>query len=390
MKASALVFAVILLQSISESATVCGIPNNSSDQPPGGCPTEEDGDSGSSGGGSGSSGGNSGPSSGTTGPSVGAPSSGNYSQQLETPAGPIRPNTGGARLMTSDLKLQGAVGDLPMSVKRHYQSRDTTSNADLMGHGRTWTHSYSWRMWASGTDGANRSILFPEGYVLDFAPYPGTVSFEGQTSVKYIPQAGFGHRLYKVGDLWYLLVPGGVRYAFEKVTDPDATVRYVPRSGRDAKGNLHAFTTDGQSRITRVEDATGNWLQFTYSGVQINRKNNINIHTISTAPVVGWNEVTVTTTQPFRWLQGISAHNNYFRMAEIEFHKPDASGTQKLGGSVYGTDPDFSNGNRPIAKKNFRYSEWVLQTERMASGRSSNARIELKSLSLSSSPYLVM
>jgi len=36
---------------------------------------------------------------------------------------------------------------------------------------------------------------------------------------------------------------------------------------------------------------------------------------------------------------------------------------------------------RPFAKMSLPYLEWVLQTERMVSGRSSNARIELKSIS---------
>jgi YD repeat-containing protein len=100
-----------------------------------------------------------------------------------------------------------------------------------------------------------------------------------------------------------------------------------------------------------VDDTAGNWLQLTYAGEQINRKKNIVIHTITAAPVVGWNEVTVTTTEPFRWIQGISAPNNNFRMAEIEFYRPaEGGGTVKLSGTPYGTTPDIGNGSNSFDK----------------------------------------
>lgn len=254
-------------------------------------------------------------------------------------------NTSGSDLKTSDITLSNTPGSSPFGFAHHYRSRDITANSDQMGHGRTLTHSYTWRMWSSGTNGANRSIMMPGGHTLDFAPYPGTIDFEGQTSVKYIPQASYGERLYQVGEMWYLLVPGGERHAFERVTAVDGSVRYHPRSYRDGKGNLRTYLTDDQARITEVSDAAGNWIRLAYAGIEVDRKKYIPIHTITAAPVLGWNEVNVTTTQPFRWVQGISAPDMWFRMAEIEFHAPVAGGgTLKLGGTAYGTAPDLSGG----------------------------------------------
>lgn len=210
MKISQLFFIFCLVSSVSaeqkdpperQPPNECGVPNNGADPKPARCPMPESG---------GDTGGD--PSSG---PNPNAAGSGNFSNQVDLSSGPIRPNSGGARLMALDVKVPGTTGDTPMSIERHYQSRDVTANADLMGHGRTWTHTYSWRMWSSGTGGANRSILFPDGYVLNFVMHPGTSSFEGQTAVRYIPQAGFGERLFQVGHMWHLLIPGGERFSFE-------------------------------------------------------------------------------------------------------------------------------------------------------------------------------
>ena len=308
---------------------ICGDPNNT---PHDSCPTcgdsEEDSGADSSG------------AKYTTGPDTDDTPEGKECP-VDSPGGGVNPNTGGVESRTTDIRSSGASSDMPLSFSRYYQTRDTTANGDLMGHGRTFTHSYTWSMSASGSGGASRSILMPGGATLNFDPYPGTIDFEGQTAVKYIPQTGFGQRLYQVGNWFYLLIPGGQRYAFERVTDAQGVTRYFPRTRRDGKGNIQTFTTDDAARITKVTDAAGNWTQLTYAGVPIDRKQNVPIATITAPPVVGWNEITVSTPQPFQWLQGISAPNLNFNMAEIEFYKPGANGgpPEKLSGTPFGNSP---------------------------------------------------
>jgi len=199
---------------------------------------------------------------------------------VDSPNNEINTNTGGVETKTTDISLPGATGDMPLAFSRFYQTRDTTANGDLMGHGRTFTHSHSWSMWASGSGGNSRSILMPGGNTLNFAPYPGTTTFEGQTAIRYIPETGFGERVYQVGDWYYLLIPGGERYAFERVTDSGGFTRYFPRNRRDTKGNLHTYTTDASARITRVTDAAGNWIEMTYAGVPFDKKENVVIATL--------------------------------------------------------------------------------------------------------------
>ena len=239
--------------------------------------------------------------------------------RVEIPNNSINPTTGGVVTQTPDIVLPFATGDLPLAFSRYYQTRDTTANGDLMGHGRTFTHSHSWSMWASGAGGNSRSILMADGNTLDFVPYPGTIAFEGQSAIKYIPEASFGERLYQVGNMYYLLVPGGERYAFESVVDAEGVTRFFPRNRRDSKGNFHTYTTDAAARITKVTDATGNWIEMTNAGVPFDSKQNVVIATITSAPVVGWNEINVTTSQPFQWVQGISAPGINFNMSELEF-----------------------------------------------------------------------
>jgi hypothetical protein len=97
--------------------------------------------------------------------------------RVEIPNNSINPTTGGVVTQTPDIVLPFATGDLPLAFSRYYQTRDTTANGDLMGHGRTFTHSHSWSMWASGAGGNSRSILMADGNTLDFVPHPGTIAF---------------------------------------------------------------------------------------------------------------------------------------------------------------------------------------------------------------------
>jgi YD repeat-containing protein len=276
------------------------------------------------------------------GPSPAAPGSGG---RYAPPTGQtmMEVSNSNAYSQSMDLQVHNAVGMLPLELKRTYQTRSRAGTGDAMGHGTNWTHSYSWKMWL---DGSRRTISFPDGTWLKFTQGASKI-FEGQTVIEHLPDAGIGHRLYENGNFFTLVIPGGARQVFERVTEVDSTIRYYPRYGLDARGRQLTYTTDSQARIVGVVDAGGNGLALTYGGILVNRKAEVLIHQVTAAPSTGWNEVTLTTPVPYRWLQGVSAPGTYFNIAEIEFHKPidpaNPSAPTLLGGTVYGTDPASGN-----------------------------------------------
>jgi RHS repeat-associated protein len=188
-----------------------------------------------------------------------------------------------------------------------------------------------------------RHVFFPSGSRREFT-LSGASNYRGQASQLYLPPSGYGERLHQVGDLWYLVMPGAVDFTFERVVLPDSTVIYHPRSARDSRSNVLTFATDAAARITGVSDSVGNAISLTYASQVTNRLSAVPLHTITTPPVVGWNEVVIPAGQSFRWIQAVSAPNAFFDVSEVEFYESDGSGGYtKLNGSRYGTDPGYGN-----------------------------------------------
>jgi RHS repeat-associated protein len=294
------------------------------------CPDSGADDDGSSGGGSGM------PPLGPSPHSGAKPPAG----EVETPNTVIGTNHGGALLNTTDLKVPGTLSGVPLRFTRYYNSRDAEGYGDLMGHGRTWTHTFSWRMTVQG--GAIR-VDFPSGRRLEFTK-PFATTYRGLPATGYLPPAGFGERIYNTGDFWHLDQVGAAAHTFERVVLPDSTVIYHPRESVDTRGNKLTYETNAAARITKASDTLGNHIDLTYSQVTLNRKAAVNLHTITSAPAVGWNEVIIPAGQSFRWIQAVSAPNFYFDVSEIEFYKDNGSGGHtKLTGAVYGTDPSFGD-----------------------------------------------
>ena len=326
----------------SEPLTSCGYPNEPSPPPePKKC-DESSSDSGEDQdtGGSGSGDSNQGPS-----PQEGGSHATN---ELDLPNTIIGTNQGGARLNVTDLRVPGSTCGIPLGFTRYYNSRDAEISGNLMGHGRTWSHSWSWRMTAPGS---TRVIYFPNGRKLEFT-YSGTSTYLGQSAGLYVPTAGNGERLLNTGDFWYLVYPGGASQTFERVVRAsDGVVFYHPRGGKDIRGNVLTYTTNAAARITRVEDALGNFIALTYSQISLNRKAAVALRTISATPVLGWNEVVIPTGQAFRWVQGLSAPDAYFDISEIQFYKSNGSGGYTLlSGTPYGTGPALNDGAATFEK----------------------------------------
>jgi RHS repeat-associated protein len=267
--------------------------------------------------------------------------------QVETPNTVIGINHGGALLNTTELTVPGSLSGVPLQFTRYYNSRDAEGFGELMGHGRTWTHSFSWRMTMQGSTAI---VDFPSGRRLEFAQ-GGTTTYRGQSATLYAPPGGNGERIYKIGNFWHLDILGASAHTFERVVLPDLTVLYHPRESVDTLGNKLTYQTNAAARITQATDALGNSIDLTYSQITLNRKAAVLLHTVNSAPAVGWNEVTLSAGQPFRWFQGVSAPTFNFEVSEIEFYKNDGSGGYtKLSGTAYGTGPAVGNSNRTFDK----------------------------------------
>lgn len=267
--------------------------------------------------------------------------------QPEIPETVVALDHGGALLDTEDLKIPGVTSGVSLDFSRYYNSRSADGVGNIMGHGRTWTHSFSWRMTAPGDI---RRIYFPSGRRIDFT-LSGSSTYLGQTSTLYVPPAGQGERLHHIGDFWYLVMPGGAEHAFERVVNVDSTIIFHPRHSKDTRGNAVTYTTDTSARIIQASDAAGNNIGLTYSQISLNRKSAAELHTITSAPQVGWNEVILPAGDSYRWIQAVSSSNGYFKVSEIEFYQSNGSGGYtKLNGTSYGTGPAFSNGNSTFEK----------------------------------------
>ena len=306
--------------------TCCGTPDDKGDT--------GDGESGGTGGGTGSGGSGSG-----TGPNPKGVSSA-IGRVPGTTQSFVTPDASNGRNSAVDLEIHQAVGAMPLQLRRQYQSRSRTGTGDVMGHGLTWTHSYSWTMWYSGSN--KRTVVFPGGNQYEFSSQSGTVTFEGSPATLHKTSNGRGERIYQTGpgeNTFILLMQDGTRQVFERVTIPEGTL-YHPRYAEDVGGRRQTYTTDAKARITSVSDSQGNGLGLEYGSVQVNRLASIPLKTITSTPSTGWNEFVISDPTPHRWIQCLSAKGAYFSIAEIEFYGPDGNGGEvKLAGTVYGTGP---------------------------------------------------
>ncbi len=312
-----------LLLPHASATTSCGIPNSSN---PPIVPKCDSADSESSG-------------NPTQSPAPSAPAP-TVTEELDTPTSTIAVNHGGALLQTTDVKIPSSTSGIPLNFTRYYNSRDAEGLGDLMGHGRTWTHSWSWRM---STAGSSRRIFFPSGRLLEFAP-AGASTYLGQASTRYVPAIGNGEVMHQVGNFWYLVVPGGITHVFERVVRADSTVIYHPRSSRDSRGNVLTYVSNTAARITKVIDSAGNFIQLNYSQEVVTRRVSTPLHTITSPPQQGWNEIIIPAGQAFRWVQAVSASSANFDIAEVQFYKANGSGGYALlGGTQYGNGPADNN-----------------------------------------------
>ena len=180
------------------------------------------------------------------------------------------PYTGNATRTITDVAVAGAVGEYPLAFTRTYNSRNgVNNNFGLSG----WHHNYDWDLEDSATSRSAGSR--PTSYTVDY-PDGRSVTFTYSASDPYYRgPLGVRERLqpldlttYKV----YLILPDGgkVEVAAEQYsTGPDGSeifwYHYVATAIIDPYGQRTAFTYDQNSRLTKVTEPAGRYLQLFYT-----------------------------------------------------------------------------------------------------------------------------
>ncbi len=306
----------------ADSPDSCGTTNNENTDPPG-CDAAPPGNS----------------SNGDKGPLTHAPTH-NTGTVPNTGQSFMTPNTSNGWNSAVDLEIHRHVSEIPFHFRRTYQSRAKGGLGDEFGHGQTWGHTFGWRMSYAGN--SERAVTFPDGRIFLFKA-SGTTQFDGITQILHKPESGRGEFMYQSGagdHTFTLVMPDAKRHIFERVINADSTVTYHPRYSQDSVGRRITYTSDVEGRIVTALDPSGATISLEYGPIQINRKASISLHKVLSTPSTGWNEVILTSPQPFRWLQAVSSRSSAFNLSEVEFYGPDGNGGHtKLSGTVYGTTP---------------------------------------------------
>jgi RHS repeat-associated protein len=168
---------------------------------------------------------------------------------------PIDPATGTAYREVTDLQTFGIA---PIKFTRTYTSRATNFN-DIywdFGNRQTWQHNWNYEMRQLSTKTYNQfdiKVRYPDGRETNFkAP--------DATSNQRIPPANNGDRLYKwsgstVG--YTLVTADGHEFDFWRYLSPSFHLTAL----RDGKGLSWSFTYGSDSKLQRISNSFGRWIQ---------------------------------------------------------------------------------------------------------------------------------
>lgn len=161
---------------------------------------------------------------------------------------PFNPYTGNEHREVVDLEVWGAVGQIPLTWKRYYNSREFTG----------WTYSFNFLMADQGPDGSGQpqlSVWMPEGGRLTFARSAGNPNL-------WLGVPGVSERIFQSGTDFYLQMSNGHRYRFKKIVNPEGSF-YQLLDMRDEFQNLYTLTYTGGA-LTRITEPAGRYLDISY------------------------------------------------------------------------------------------------------------------------------
>ncbi|WP_172623228.1 RHS repeat protein [Flavisolibacter ginsenosidimutans] len=162
------------------------------------------------------------------------------------------PYNGNVTRAMRDLEIWGAVGEIPMVMTRHYNSRDIP---------RSWQPAFNYLLFDAGTNSSGQAKID-----LHYPDDDATTTFTQSTSdpTKWLPLPGVDSRLFQYGNDFYLQLANGHRYRFEKVVIGTAT-HFFLRELRDQFQNVYTVTYDNINYKKRITEPAGRYLEITFS-----------------------------------------------------------------------------------------------------------------------------
>ncbi len=180
---------------------------------------------------------------------------------------PFDPYTGNELRNVTDLEIWGGTGETKLEWSRYGNSHNGKYKR-YFGNAFSWNHSYKFDMADAGTDTSGQlqiSIHYPEGGQEFFTQ--SLLNPAEWTSTK-----GVANRVYKDSNNYYLQMPTGYRYRFEKLKDTKGNFYYQLQDFKDQFQNKYSFLYDSSGRMVRITEPAGRYLQMVYGlfkGVEI-------------------------------------------------------------------------------------------------------------------------
>jgi uncharacterized protein (TIGR02594 family) len=140
----------------------------------------------------------------------------------------------------TDIDVPGALGKYGLKMRRYYNSRGSQYWDHAIGLSPGWFHEYSWLLWSGGS-----KVISAQGNVSDFYCIQPVGVSDGWDDGNQVP--------HPHGGIWRLADGGKVVFSGGRVTDI-----------YDPYGVRTTIARDGSNRVSRVTEAGGRYLQFTY------------------------------------------------------------------------------------------------------------------------------
>jgi RHS repeat-associated protein len=166
------------------------------------------------------------------------------------------PYTGNVNHDVKDLDVWGSVGEEPLTLMRYGNSRSVVS---------PWQLNFHYLLFDGGTNGAGQpqlELYYPEGNRDVFAQY-------GPNPTWWLPIAGVGERIFQYGNNFFLQLPNGYRYRFEKMVINGVT-EYRLMDFKDQFQNEYKITYDDVNRKKRIIEPAGRYIELQFTNRSFN------------------------------------------------------------------------------------------------------------------------
>jgi YD repeat-containing protein len=189
------------------------------------------------------------------------------------------PYTGNAKRIIPDLNVWGAIGDLPLTFKRIYNSRGNVSQT--FGIYGNWTHNYQFSITdnKSGTLSVptSVSIVYPTGEYMTFSHVTWDTFWRGPngTSDRLEVPSNSMFLDYQDGTIYGMVLHRAdgtrVNIQFTVTAVYNGTrIIYYNRTYQvwalsDTAGRYTGLTYDGNNRLTQITEPGGRWIKISYA-----------------------------------------------------------------------------------------------------------------------------